>query len=133
DGAASGSPIRLGRIAQTDPARTPAWSRIRRRRRMNSIDNLLHEARRFPPAPEFAGDAVAKPELYEAAKADRLAFWADQARDLVTWRTPFTEVLDWSNAPFARWFADGTLNVAENCLDRHVANGIGDRVAIHWE
>jgi len=99
---------------------------------MNSIDSLLHEERRFAPSPEFAAQAIAKPELYEAARADRLGFWAEQARTL-TWEKPFTEVLDWSNAPFARWFADGTLNVAYNCLDRHVEAGIGDRVAIHWE
>jgi acetyl-CoA synthetase len=100
---------------------------------MTSIDSLLHEDRRFPPAPEFAANAIAKPELYEAAKADRLGFWADQARSLLHWHEPFTQTLDWSNPPFARWFADGALNVAYNCLDRHVEAGIGDRVAIHWE
>jgi len=97
-----------------------------------SIDSLLHEDRRFPPSPEFAAAAVAQPALYDEARADRLAFWADRAREL-HWQTPFTETLDWSNPPFARWFTDGRLNVAENCLDRHVAAGIGDRVAIHWE
>src|SRR5690606_23097605 len=97
------------------------------------IDSLLHEERRFPPSAEFAAQAVAKPELYEAAKADRLGFWADQARELLTWETPFTKTLDWTNAPFARWFADGRLNVAYHCLDRHVLAGNGDRVAIHWE
>ena len=86
----------------------------------NSIDSLLHEDRHFPPSPEFAAAAVADPEGYAAAKADRLAFWADRAREYVTWHKPFTEVLDWSNAPFARWFADGELNVAANCLDRHL-------------
>ena len=100
---------------------------------MTSIDSLLHEDRHFPPSPEFAANAIAKPELYEQAKADRLAFWADQSRDLLHWNTPFTQTLDWSEAPFATWFADGTLNVAYNCLDRHVEAGNGDRVAIHWE
>ncbi len=99
---------------------------------MTSIDSLLHEDRRFPPTPEFAANAIAKPELYEAAKADRLGFWADQARAL-HWHEPFTETLDWSNPPFAGWFADGRINVAYNCLDRHVEAGLGDRVAIHWE
>lgn len=98
-----------------------------------NIDNLLHEERRFAPSPEFAEQAVAQPKLYEDASADRLGFWADQARELVTWETPFTEVLDWNNPPFARWFADGRLNVAWNCLDRHVLAGNGDRIAIHWE
>jgi len=97
-----------------------------------SIDSLLHEERRFAPDPDFTASAVAGPELYERASADRLGFWADQAREL-HWHTPFTQTLDWSDPPFARWFHDGELNVAYNCLDRHVAAGIGDRVAIHWE
>ncbi|HTE61025.1 MAG TPA: AMP-binding protein, partial [Solirubrobacteraceae bacterium] len=100
---------------------------------MNSIDSLQHEERRFPPTPEFVAAAIAKPELYDAANADRLGFWADQARGLLHWHEPFTQTLDWSDAPFAKWFADGTLNVAYNCLDRHVEAGNGDRVAIHWE
>lgn len=100
---------------------------------MNSIDNLLHEERRFPPAPEFAAAAVAQPDLYDAATADRVAFWAEQARTRLTWQTPFSTVLDWSEAPVAKWFADGRLNVAYNCLDRHVEAGNGDRVAYHWE
>lgn len=100
---------------------------------MTSIDSLLHEDRHFPPTPEFVANAIAKPELYEAAKKDRLGFWADQSRELLHWHTPFTQTLDWSNAPFAKWFADGQLNVAYNCLDRHVEAGLGDRVAIHWE
>ncbi|WBU36869.1 acetate--CoA ligase [Homoserinibacter sp. YIM 151385] len=100
---------------------------------MNSIDSLLHEDRRFPPTPEFAASAVAGPELAEAAAADRLQFWADQSRELLHWHRPFTQTLDWTQAPFAKWFADGQLNVAYNCLDRHVLAGNGDRVAIHWE
>ncbi|MEZ5190343.1 MAG: acetate--CoA ligase [Schumannella sp.] len=99
---------------------------------MTSIDSLLHENRTFPPSPEFAAQAIAQPEIYEAAAADRLGFWAEQARAL-HWHTPFTQTLDWSDAPFAKWFADGRLNVAYNCLDRHVEAGHGDRVAIHWE
>jgi len=100
---------------------------------MTSIDNLLHEKRRFPPTPEFAAAAIAQPHLYEEAASDRLAFWADQSRRLLHWHQPFTEVLDWSNAPVAKWFGDGKLNVAYNCLDRHVLAGRGDRVAYHWE
>jgi acetyl-CoA synthetase len=100
---------------------------------MTSIDNLLHEKRRFPPTPEFAAAAIAQPDLYDAAASDRLAFWADQSRQLLHWHQPFTEVLDWSQAPVARWFGDGKLNVAYNCLDRHVLDGRGDRVAYHWE
>ena len=97
------------------------------------IDHALEEIRRFRPSPEFAAQSVADPSLYEAAKADRLGFWADQARELLTWHKPFTRTLDWSNPPFAKWFDDGELNVAVNCLDRHVEAGLGDRVAIHFE
>ncbi|AUG28950.1 MULTISPECIES: acetate--CoA ligase [Microbacterium] len=98
----------------------------------SQIDHLLNETRRFAPSPAFAADAIATADLYARADADREAFWAEQARAL-HWHTPFTEVLDWSQPPFARWFADGELNVAYNCLDRHVAEGNGDRVALLWE
>ncbi|BCP08028.1 acetyl-coenzyme A synthetase [Mycobacterium paraintracellulare] len=86
----------------------------------------------YPPPAEFAEQANAGEDLYREAEQDRLAFWAEQANRL-SWATPFTEVLDWSQAPFAKWFADGKLNVAYNCVDRHVEAGHGDRVAIHWE
>ena len=86
----------------------------------------------YPPPPEFAADANASEALYDEAEADRLAFWATQAERL-KWDTPFTEVLDWSEAPVAKWFVGGKLNVAYNCVDRHVEAGNGDRVAIHWE
>ena len=99
----------------------------------HSIDSLLTETRRFPPPPSFAAAAVADADLYDRAGADRLQFWADTAREYLHWHEPFTQTLDWSNPPFARWFADGRLNVAYNCLDRHVEAGNGDRVAIHWE
>ncbi|MGO4784668.1 acetate--CoA ligase [Cryobacterium sp. W22_MBD10_FK3] len=97
------------------------------------IDHLLHESRRFPPTPEFAATSVATEALYTDAAADRLGFWADQARDLLHWHKPFTRTLDWTNPPFAKWFDDGELNVAYNCLDRHVLAGNGDRVALYWE
>jgi acetyl-CoA synthetase len=97
------------------------------------IDHLLNESRHFAPPAEFAADAVATRELYARAEADREAFWAEQSRELLHWQTPFTRVLDWSNPPFATWFGDGELNVAENCLDRHVEAGHGDRVALLWE
>ncbi|MEL0627520.1 acetate--CoA ligase [Salinibacterium amurskyense] len=99
----------------------------------NSIDSLLHESRRFAPSEAFSSSSEASADLYTAAKEDRLEFWADKAREYVHWHKPFTETLDWSTPPFAKWFADGELNVAYNCLDRHVLAGNGDRVAIHWE
>jgi acetyl-CoA synthetase len=100
---------------------------------INSIDSLLLETRRFPPPPGFATDGIATADLYERAAEDRLKFWADTSRELVHWHHPFTQTLDWSNPPFAKWFADGRLNVAYNCLDRHVLEGNGERVAFHWE
>ena len=98
-----------------------------------TLENLLTETRSFPPSPEFAASSNATPELYEQAKADRLAFWADQARRFISWDTPFEEVLDFSGAPTARWFADGKLNAAYNAVDRHVEAGNGDRVALLFE
>ena len=99
----------------------------------NALENLLVEERRFPPSPEFAAQANAHQDLYAWADADRAGFWTDQARELLTWSTPFTQGLDWSQAPFATWFADGTLNACYNAVDRHVEAGLGDRVALYWE
>ncbi|MEV0061226.1 acetate--CoA ligase [Nocardia sp. NPDC050718] len=86
----------------------------------------------YPPSAEFAASANAGADLYERGETDRDGFWAEQANRL-HWHTPFTQVLDWSDAPVARWFADGELNVAYNCVDRHVIDGHGDQIAIHWE
>ncbi|KAB7847707.1 acetate--CoA ligase [Streptomyces mobaraensis] len=97
-----------------------------------SLANLLKEERRFAPPADLAARANVTAEAYEQARADRLGFWAAQARRL-SWHTEPTQTLDWSNPPFAKWFADGKLNVAYNCVDRHVENGLGDRVALHFE
>ncbi|TFD11058.1 acetate--CoA ligase [Cryobacterium sp. TMT1-2-2] len=97
------------------------------------IDTLLHESRRFAPTPEFAAQTAATPDLYTEAQNDPTTFWADQARNLLHWHKPFTKTLDWSNPPFAKWFEDGELNVAYNCLDRHVLAGNGERVALYFE
>ncbi len=97
-----------------------------------TISNLSNEERRFPPSAEFAAAANVQASAYEEASADRLAFWAKQAERL-TWTTRWSEVLDWSDAPFAKWFVGGKLNVAYNCLDRHVEDGHGEQVAYHWE
>jgi acetyl-CoA synthetase len=98
-----------------------------------ALSNLLHEERRFPPPEEFATQANATPALYDEAVADRLGFWERQARELISWDTEWDQVLDWSDPPFAKWFVGGRLNVAYNCVDRHVEAGHGDQVAIHWE
>ncbi|MGW4339434.1 acetyl-coenzyme A synthetase N-terminal domain-containing protein, partial [Rhodococcus koreensis] len=91
-----------------------------------------HGAEIYPPGPAFAEQANAGPELQAAADADRLAFWDTQARRL-DWATEWSQVLDWSDAPVAKWFVGGELNVAYNCVDRHVIAGNGDRVAIAFE
>ncbi|SNS93549.1 acetyl-CoA synthetase [Geodermatophilus saharensis] len=90
------------------------------------------EGRRFPAPQELAASANVGPDVYERAEADRLAFWEEAARRL-TWTQDWDQVLDWSNPPFAKWFVGGKLNVAYNCLDRHVEAGHGDQVAYHWE
>jgi acetyl-CoA synthetase len=97
-----------------------------------TLSNLLHEERRFPPPDDLAADANVKADAYDAADKDRIAFWAEQAERL-TWDTKWTEVLDWSDAPVAKWFIGGKLNVAYNCVDRHVEDGHGDQVAYRWE
>jgi len=99
----------------------------------STIEVYEVEDRRFPPSAAFqAGAHTADQSLYEEAAADFEAFWARQARELLTWRKDFSTVLEW-DLPFAKWFADGQLNMSENCLDRHVEAGNGDRVAYHWE
>jgi acetyl-CoA synthetase len=86
----------------------------------------------YAPSTQFVAQANAGDDLYRKAEQDRLSFWAEQANRL-SWATPFSQVLDWSAAPFAKWFTDGKLNVTYNCVDRHVEAGNGGRVAIHWE
>jgi acetyl-CoA synthetase len=95
-----------------------------------ALSNLLHEERRFESTPEFAAAANVKAEAYVAAD-DRLGFWEEQASRLL-WTTRWTDVMEW-NAPFVRWFAGGTINASVNCVDRHVAEGRGDRIAFHFE
>jgi acetyl-CoA synthetase len=97
-----------------------------------TLENLLQETRQFPPPAGLAASANVTAEAYAAAETDRLAFWAEQARRL-HWTKEWDQVLDWSNPPFAKWFVGGQLNIAYNCLDRHLEAGRGDQVAYHWE
>jgi len=97
-----------------------------------TLENLSHENRKFPPSDEFAAQANGKADLYDAAAADHEGFWADQARSYLTWTKDFEQTLDWSDAPFAKWFVGGELNASYNCVDRHVEAGRGDKVAIHF-
>jgi acetyl-CoA synthetase len=94
------------------------------------LEALSVESRRFAPPAELAAAANVKADAYEEAAKDRLAFWERQARRL-DWAQEWSQPLDWQ-PPFAKWFVGGKLNVAVNCVDRHVAAGHGDRVAFHW-
>ncbi|MGC4788121.1 acetate--CoA ligase [Micromonospora sp. DT178] len=96
------------------------------------LENLSTETRTFPPPPELAADANATADTYDDAAPDAPAFWARHAERL-TWVKKWDQVLDWSNPPFAKWFIGGELNIAYNCVDRHVEAGKGEKVAIHWE
>ncbi len=98
-----------------------------------TIENLYSEERTFSPPEKFVAQAnLSDPEIYDRAAADPEAFWAGIARETITWRRDFDTTLEW-NLPYAKWFVGGKLNVAENCLDRHIDAGHGDRVAYHWE
>ncbi len=103
-----------------------------------TIESVLHENRVFDPSPEFVAQAnVSGMEAYKAlcaeAEADYEGYWGKLAKENVVWQTPFTQVLDESNAPFYKWFPDGKLNVSYNCLDKNVAAGLGDKVALIFE
>src|SRR5918995_1510660 len=96
------------------------------------LDSML-DVERFPPPQDFRKHALLRDEsLYEEAERDPEGFWSRQAEELIDWAEAPTEVLDESNAPFYKWFADGKLNVSHNCLDRHIEAGNGDRIAYHW-
>ncbi|MDD2818627.1 MAG: acetate--CoA ligase [Candidatus Nanopelagicales bacterium] len=97
-----------------------------------TLANLGTEDRLFPPSAAFAAQANAQPGIFEAAATDPLGFWDEQAQH-ISWSTPYTEVLDWSDAPFAKWFVGGKLNIAYNCVDRHVEDGYGAQVALRFE
>jgi acetyl-CoA synthetase len=99
----------------------------------STIEALLAEGRTFPPPPEFAASALVKNEMiYDEAEQDLEGFWAERAAEL-HWAAPWEQVLDESDPPFYKWFTGGKLNVAYNCLDRHVSAGKGDKVAYYWE
>jgi len=97
----------------------------------DQLDTLLTEQRRFAPPAEFSAQANAKADLYERAKRDRLGFWAEQALAL-DWIAPWSRVLEW-NPPHAKWFVGGKLNVAANCVDRHLEGPRRNKAAIIWE
>src|SRR5215217_6030954 len=97
----------------------------------SQLEELLDQET-FSPSSEFAQHAViSDPKVHEEAARDPEGFWATQAEAL-HWDQKWDQVLDWSSPPFAKWFVGGELNVAYNCVDRHVEAGRGDRVAFHW-
>jgi acetyl-CoA synthetase len=95
------------------------------------IENLFAETRTFPPSAAFTAQANATAGLYRQADEDFEGFWAKLARERLDWMEPFHTTLEW-DLPFAKWFLGGKLNISDNCLDRHVRNGLGDKVAYHW-
>src|SRR4051794_41269154 len=95
------------------------------------LEQML-DVERFPPPEDFREQALITDEsIYEEADRDFEGFWAKQAEAL-DWEQKWDQVLDWSDPPHAKWFIGGKLNVAYNCVDRHVEAGNGDRVAFHW-
>lgn len=103
-----------------------------------TIESILQEHRLFPPAAEFSqrariGSLAAYQDLYDRAKADPEAFWADLATSELHWFQPWDQVLDWSNPPFAQWFVNGKINLSYNCLDRHLDTPRRDKPALIWE
>lgn len=96
-----------------------------------TLENLLTETRTFLPSHEFAANANAQPFIYAQANRDRIAFWEAQAEEL-KWEKHWVQALDWQ-PPYAKWFIGGTINASVNCLDRHIEEGRGDRVAFHFE
>ncbi len=103
----------------------------------SSNDSPTELRTHLPPAALVAAARVSGMPAYQAlvdeSERDYEGYWARLAREFVSWKTPFTKVLDSSNAPFFKWFEDGTLNVSYNCLDRNVERGLGDKTAIIFE
>ncbi len=97
----------------------------------DQVENLLSEDRTFSPTAEFAVQANIKEAEYALADADRIGFWESKA-EYLKWDKRWHTVLDWQ-VPFSKWFVDGKLNASVNCLDRHIDEGRGDRVAFYFE
>ncbi len=97
-----------------------------------AIDALQNDGATYPPPADIAaGAVVSDPAVWARAADDPIGWWEEQARRL-DWASPWTRALDDDAPPFFRWFTGGTLNVAANCLDRHLAER-GGQVAFHWE
>ena len=104
----------------------------------SQIESVLHEERIFPPSPEQASKCrVSSLDSYQKlvnqASTDPESFWGGLAKQELHWFEPFTDVLDWKNPPFAKWFEGGKTNISFNCLDRHLNNSTADKEALIWE
>jgi acetyl-CoA synthetase len=104
----------------------------------NNQETFMSDPDTYLPPPTLAASAhvsgiAAYDKLVAEAEADYAGYWGRLAKEFVSWKTPFTQVLDESKAPFFKWFADGTLNVSYNCLDRNIERGLGDKTAIIFE
>ena len=120
------------------PGSSPAATAVSSGDTAPTIESVLQEGRSFEPPAELAarariGSMAAYRELAARAESDPDTFWGEQARSELHWFEPFHTVLDWSNAPFARWFEGGTTNLSYNCLDRHLAGPRADKTALIWE
>src|SRR4029077_790440 len=141
-----GSPVECRHVLTQVPGRSPATAHRHATSRHAAgrhvvttestapspeIEALFAEERKFPPSAAFVAQANVGPGIYEEAERDFEAFWAKLARERISWSKPFEKTLEW-DLPFAKWFTGGQLNVAYNCVDRHVENGLGHKVAYHW-
>ena len=95
----------------------------------SAIETFQEDVKTYPPPADFAAQANAKPDIYDV---ELEPFWDQQAKERVTWFKPYDKVLEWE-LPYAKWFVGGEVNICYNCVDRHVENGKGDRVAYYWE
>jgi acetyl-CoA synthetase len=95
----------------------------------HAIETMFLEERRYEPPPEFAAQANAQADIYDR---DFEEFWTAEGRERVSWFEPFDRLYEWE-PPYAKWYLGGTLNVCFNCVDRHVEEGSGDKIAFHWE
>ena len=94
----------------------------------HAIETMQVEERRYKPDPSFSKQANAQPDIYNKGFEE---FWTEEAKR-VTWFEPWNKLYEWK-PPYAKWFLGGKLNVCYNCVDRHVENGLQDKVAFHWE
>ncbi|MEA5572712.1 acetate--CoA ligase [Calothrix sp. UHCC 0171] len=104
----------------------------------STIESILQENRLFPPSEEFAQKAQVKSladyeTLYNKAKANPEAFWAELAETELHWFQKWDTTLDWTNPPFAKWFVNGKINISYNCIDRHLTTWRKNKAAIIWE